>query len=55
MRYDPDDGSTWHPLWDTLRAALCLALLAMLAAELYRNADWEAVLLGVVLIGGMAS
>lgn len=53
--YDPHDGTRWHPVWDTLRSGFCLVLLAMLGAEIYQHGGWWAVLLAVVIFGGMAS
>lgn len=51
----PDGTITWHPLWDTLRAAFCAFLLLYIGWQFYDSFSWWGVLLIVVLVGGMAS
>lgn len=51
----PDGTIPWHPLWDTLRGIFCVLLAAAALFEMYQHFDWWAVLLIVVLVGGMAS
>lgn len=51
----PDGEMVWHPIWDTLRMALCVVLFAALCLDFYQHFGWEALLFIVVIVGGMAS
>ena len=46
---------SWHPIYDTARAAFCIVLLTAVGLEIYEHDGAWAIMLAIVLIGGMAS